>query len=191
MKYLKLSKTSWLILAAGLFIVVMAGLGITRSQQAKEQGRLADELNTSQQSLATLQITGLQSQLDELQRTAAAEQLQLEAAQQQMDRTVVSVDVTDQFFSIANTCGVRVMNLSTSPITPGDYEGIGLSTVSLNVDVEGEVPALIDFVETLNNDFTTGLIKSTQIDIPPSSANQTPSASIQIIIYSNEGNENG
>ncbi len=191
MKYLKLSKTSWLILAAGLFIVVMAGLGITRSQQAKEQGRLADELNTSQQSLATLQITGLQSQLDELQRTAAAEQRQLEAAQQQMDRTVVSVDVTDQFFSIANTCGVRVMNLSTSPITPGDYEGIGLSTVSLNVDVEGEVPALIDFVETLNNDFTTGLIKSTQIDIPPSSANQTPSASIQIIIYSNEGNENG
>jgi hypothetical protein len=191
MKYFKLSKTSWLILAAGLFIVVTAGLGITRSQQAGEQGRLDDELSASQQSLAALQITSLQSQLDELHQTAVEEQKQLEAAQQQMDQTVVSVDVTDQFFSIAGTCGVRVMNMSTLPITPNVYEGIGLSTTSLNVAVEGEVPALIDFVETLNTDFTTGLIKSTEIDIPPSSANETASASIQIIIYSYEGNENG
>ena len=45
MKGLKLSKTSWLILSAGVFIVVLAGLGLTRSQQMKEQTKVADELN--------------------------------------------------------------------------------------------------------------------------------------------------
>jgi TolA-binding protein len=191
MKYLKLSKTSWIILAAGLFIVVMAGLGITRSQQLQEQGRLDDELGISQQSLANLQITDLQLQLDELQQTAAQEQLQLDETQKQLEQTVVSVDVTDEFFSIASNCGVMVINLITSPIVPNIYEGIGLSTTSLNAAVEGALPNLIDFVERLNNDFTTGLIKSTQIDIPPSSSNETPSASVQMIIYSYEGNDNG
>jgi len=191
MKYLKLSKTSWIILAAGLFIVILAGLGITWSQQNQEEKRLKDELDTTQQGIASMQIEGLQAQLDELLQTTAAEQAQLNAAQTQLDQTVVSVDVTDKFFSIASTCGVMVINLSTSPIVPNIFEGIGLSTTLLSAVVEGATPALIDFVESLNNDFATGLTKSSQIDIPPSSSNETSSAMIQLIIYSYEGNDNG
>jgi hypothetical protein len=191
MKYLKLSKTSWLILAAGIFVVVLAGLGIARSQQLSEQGRLDEELSFSQMSLDNLQIDELQFQLEELQQTAEEEQLQLDEAVQLLDQTVVSVEVTDEFFAIAESCGVLVVNLNTSPILPNKYEGIGLSATSLNAAVEGAVPNLIDFVESLNNDFTTGLIKFTQIDIPPSSSNETPSASVQMIIYSYEGNNNG
>jgi hypothetical protein len=191
MKHLKLSKASWLILAVGLFVVVAAGLGITRSQQAQEQGRLNDELELSQKNLAAIQITGLQSQLDELQQTADEAQLKLDEAQRQLDQTVVSVDVTDEFFSIASYCGVKVINLSTSPIVPNKYEGIVLSATSLSAAVEGQLPALVDFVEALNNDFTTGLIETAQIDIPPSTSNATPSASIQMIIYSYEVNDNG
>jgi hypothetical protein len=191
MKMLKLSKTSWLILATGLFILVMAGLGIIRSQQAKEQGRLSDELSTSQQSLDALQITGLQSQLTGLQQKALQDQQQLDAAQKQLEQTIVSVDVTDKLFSIANTCGVSIISLDTAPIIPNKYEGIGLYQTSINGQVEGQLPALIDFVERLNNDFSTSLVKSTEIDIPPVSSNETPSVNIQITIYSYEGNENG
>jgi predicted PurR-regulated permease PerM len=191
MKYLKLSKTSWLILAVGLFVVVMAALGITRSQQAQEQGRLTDELEASQMSLAGLKIADLQTQLEQLQQQVDKAQLQFDEAQKQLDQTVVSVDVTDKFFSIASNCGVKVINLGTSPIVPSIYEGIGLSITSINAVVEGELAALIDFVESLNRDFTTGLIKSALIDIPPSSSDETPSANIQIIIYSYEGNDNG
>jgi hypothetical protein len=191
MKYLKLSKTSWLILAVGLFVVVAAGLGITRSQQAQEQGRLSEELELSQKSLAAIQVTGLQSQLDALQQSADEAQLKLDEAQSELDQTVVSVDVTEEFFSIASYCGVKVINLNTSPIVPNLFEGIGLATTSLNAMVEGQLSALIDFIEALNSDFTTGLIKATQIDIPPSTDNETPSASIQMIIYSYEVNDNG
>jgi DNA-binding protein YbaB len=191
MKFLKLSKTSWLILATGLFLVVVAALGITRSQQAKEQGRLTEELAASEQSLAALQITGMQSQLQGLQQKAAQDQEQLQTARKALEQTIVSVDVADKFFSIASACGVNVTSLNTSPIMPINYEGITLSQTAINGAVEGDLPALINFVESLNNDFTTGLIKLTEIDIPPVSANETPSANIQIIIYSNEGSDNG
>jgi hypothetical protein len=191
MKYLKLSKTSWIVLAAGIFVVVLAGLGITHSQQLSEQGKLDDELSISQSSLANLHIDALQLELQELQQTAEDTQLQLDQAVQLLDQTVVSVDITDEFFSVAEYCGVLVVNLSTSPITPNMYGGIGLSATSLNASVEGAVPNLIDFVESLNNDFTTALLKSVQIDIPPSSSNETSSANIQMTIYSYEGNDNG
>jgi hypothetical protein len=191
MKYFKLSKTSWLILAAGVFAVVMAGLGITHSQQLSEQGKLDDELSIAQTSLDSLHIEALQLELEELQQTAEEAQLQLDEAVQLLDQTLVSVEVTDEFFSIAEYCGVLVINLSTSPIVPNKYEGMGVSATSLQATVEGDTPNLIDFVESLNNNFTTGLIKLVQVDIPPSSNDEAPSVNIQMTIYSYEGNDDG
>jgi hypothetical protein len=191
MKFFKLSKTSWLILSAGLFVVVLAGLGITRSQQLQEQGKLENDLGVSQKILDKLQVTDLRQRLDELQQKEEEGQLQLEEAKKKLDKTVVSVNITEEFFSIADYCGVLVMNMSTSPIIPNTYEGIGLSTAALNAEVTGELPNLINFVISLNNDFTTGLVKEALINIPPSSENVTPSASVQMIIYSYEGNNNG
>lgn len=187
MKFIKLSKTSWLILSVGIFVVVLAGLGITRSQQLQEQGKLENELGDSQMILDKIKVADLQQRLGELQQNADEEQLQLDEAKNKLDQTVVSVDVTDEFFSIADYCGVVIMSMSTTPIQPNTFEGIGLSTTALNAGVVGELPDLINFVVSLNNDFTTGLIKSTQIIIPASSSNETPSASVQMIIYSYEG----
>jgi hypothetical protein len=187
MKYLKFSKTGWLILSAGIFIVVLAGLGITRSQQLQEQDKLDDELGISQKSLSSLQVTDLQQQLAELQQKADEEQIHLDEAREKLDQTVVSVDVTDEFFSIAEYCGVKIMSISTAPIISNKYEGIELSTTAMNAVATGELPNLIDFVVSLNNGFTTGLVKSTQIDIPPLSGEEAPSVSVQIIIYSYEG----
>ena len=187
MKFIKLSKTSWLILSAGLFIVVLAGLGITRSQQLQEQSKLEEELGISQKILDKIQIADLRQQSDELQQKIEEEQLQLADAKNRLDQTVVSVEVTDEFYSIAEYCNVLVTNMGTTPIQPNEYESIGLYTTSLNLEAIGELPDLINLVLSLNNDFTTGVVKSFQITIPPSSSNETPSANVQMIIYSYEG----
>jgi hypothetical protein len=140
MKYFKLSKTSWIILAVGVFVVVLAGLGITRSQQLSEQEQLDEELSFSQASLNNLHIDLLQLQLDELEQMAETEQLQLEQAVDLLDRTVVSVDITDEFFAIAGRCGVIVINFNTSPISTSLYAGLGLATTSVNAAVDVKWP---------------------------------------------------
>ena len=187
MKFIKLSKTSWLILSAGLFVVVLAGLGITRSQQLQEQKKLEEDLSLSQKSLDKIQVTDLRQQSDEIQQRMQDEQFQLDEAKKRLNQTVISVDVTDEFFSIAEYCNVVVEGMGTTPIQPNQYENIGLSTTALHVEVTGELPDLINLVTSLNNDFTTGLVKSFQITIPPSSENRTPSANVQMLIYSYEG----
>jgi len=186
MKFLKLSKASWLILAAGVFVVVLAGLGITVSQQMQERGQLEEDLSISLKSLEKLDNTELRQRLDELQQLIDDERLQLDEARLRLDKTVVSVDVTDQFFSIADYCSVKVMSMSTSPVQNDKFEGIGLSMTALNSMAEGDLDDIINFVISLNNDFTTGLINTFQIDIPEGSENIT-AVNVQMYVYSYEG----
>jgi hypothetical protein len=195
MKKLKLSKTSWLILAAGIFVVVLGSLGITRSQQLGEKSKLDEDLSLATTVLEKLQDSAnLQTHLDELQRQIEEGEVLLDEAKQRLDQTVVSVDVADELFVIADYCGVVVRTLTTSPIKPNEYEGIGLDMTSMNILADGDLDNLINFVTSLNDDYTTGLIRSFQISIPDSSVtdNSTlPNVNIQMTIYSYEGNDNG
>jgi hypothetical protein len=190
MKFLKLSKTSWLILSAGVFVVVLAGLGITRSQQMQEQGKLSQELGISQKSLDNLQVNDLKVRLDELQQRTEEAELQLDEARSRLDKTVVSVDVTDEFFSIAHYCGVIIMTMNNSPIKSTKFEGVGLQTTSLTATAYGDLDSILQFVMSLNNDFTTGLVRSFQIDINED-PDVLPTLSVQMVIYSYEGTNDG
>jgi hypothetical protein len=191
MKFIKLTKTGWLILAAGVFVVVLASLGVTRAQQLNQKSKLDADLSNSTQVLEKLQVTDLRQQLDDLQQKVEEGEVLRDEAAQRLNETVVSVDVSDELFTIANYCGVTVMNLVTTPIRQGQLEGIGLDSTTMNIHVDGDLPNLVNFITSLNNDYTTGIVKSYQISVPMSSGNASPSANIQIIIYSYEGNNNG
>jgi len=187
MKGLKLSKTSWLILAAGVFIVVLAGLGVTRSQQLKEQTQLDEELSLSTMRVDKAQTEELLPQLEELQQRIEESSEQLTEVKNRMRQTVESTDVTEKFFVIAEYCGVEIMNLSTMRISTDVVEGIECSTISISATIEGEVPNIIDFIVRLNEGFTTGNIESAQIFIPEESSEDKPSASISMVVYAYEG----
>jgi len=188
MKGLKLSKTSWLILSAGIFIVVLAGLGVTRSQQLQEQTQLDEELSLSSMRVDSIQVADLRPQLEELQQRLEESEAQLIEVKDRLHQTVVSADVTDKFFVIAEYCGVEIMNLGTTQKSTHAVEGISCSTISITTTVEGEVASIIDFIISLNDGFTTGNVQSAQISIPEDSSDSEPLASIQMVVYSYEGN---
>ncbi len=184
---MKLSKISWLILSAGVFIVVLAGLGLTRSQQLQEQTRLDEELVITETRLNNLQVTQLRQQQEELQEQLDENIIELAEAKDKLRWPIASVDVTDEFFSIAHYHGLEVMRLSTSTIKPEMLTVIGCSTISLTASVTGDLSDVINFIISLNNDFTTGIVESINISIPETSSENQPSANIQMIIYSYEG----
>jgi hypothetical protein len=163
MKGVKLSRTSWLILAAGVFLVVLAALGLTRSQQMKDQSKLAGDLDASQKKLATINTAPLSQQLENLKVKVDESTTLLESAQARLRQTVISVDVTDEFFKIANDSSVNVTTMATSTINTADYGGISLSTTSLSASVAGTVENVIKFINALNNGYLTGNVDSAQI----------------------------
>jgi hypothetical protein len=191
MKGLKLSKTSWLILATGVFIVVLAGLGLTRSQQLKEQSKVADDLSLSEKQLGALQTAQLSQQLENLRVKLDESQTQLKEAQAMLRQTVISVDVTEEFFKIADYCSVNVTNLSTTTIAQAKYQAITCSTISLTATVTGKETNIINFIIALNNGYTTGNVQSAQVTVAaPTDEDSEPESStgsVSMIIYSYEG----
>lgn len=189
MKVLKLSKTSWLILSAGIFVVILAGLGLTRSQQLKEQTKLEEELSISTMRVDTVQISHLRPQLDELQQKIDESKSQLNDVKDRLHQTVVSADVTEKLFAIAEYCGVDVNNMSNTTISADEIAGISCSTTSISATVNGEIEDIVDFLIGVNDGYTTGYVQSAYISIPDESddSSEKPSASFMMVIYSYEG----
>lgn len=184
---MKLSRTSWLILSAGVFIVILIGLGLSNSQQAKEKDKLDEDLSITEMRLDKLQFTTMQQDLGKIQEQIDENMIRLTEDKDRLRQPIESIDVTDEFFLIASYCDVLVMNISSSKISNDTLEGIPCSVITLSSSVAGKVTDLIHFVISLNDDYSAGVVESTQISIPEGSENTTSTANIRMIIYSYEG----
>ncbi len=162
---MKLSKTSWIILIVGVLVVAFGTLGIARAQQVQEQKQLDEELAVAEKRLSNLQLKELRSRKSELEVQIEQTASQLETTKDSLRQSVESIEVTDSVFEIAEACGVEIIDVSSSELGTDDLEGVAYSIIQLNMRVEGDVPNLISFVIKLNDDFTTGAVRSVQMDI--------------------------
>ncbi len=193
MKGLKLGKTSWLILSAGIFLVILVSLGVTRSGQLKEQTRLEEELTISTARVEKIEVTDLRPQLDELERRLVEAESQRSEAAARLNQMIDSVDVTDKFFAIAGHSNVVINTISNSLLSSKSINGVNCATISIGASISGDISDIIDFIISLNDGYTTGFVQSAQINTSvESSDNGTPApapatTSIQMIVYSYEG----
>jgi hypothetical protein len=157
----------------------------------KEQNKLADDLALSEKSLAAIQTTQLSQQLENLKARLDESEAQLKESQTRLRQTVVSVDVTEEFFKVAEYCSVNVTALSTTIIAQAKYEGVTCSTISITPASSVKIH-IVNFIIGLNNDYTTGNVQSAQITIAPKTEDDetgeaASTASVNMIIYSYEG----
>ena len=187
MKGFKFSKTGLLILAAGVFVVVLAVLGITRYGQMSEQTELNDELSLSVMRLNNLDLKPFQVQLAELQEQFKDNEIQVEEAKNRLVQTVISVDVTDKFYEIAAYQSVIIDSISTTKNQTEVYESVKCSLITINAAVTGDLSHVIDFIAGLNDNFDTGFVRSAQIAITDAAAENGTTANVMMIVYSYEG----
>jgi hypothetical protein len=188
LKGLKFSKTGGLILSAGIFVVVLAGLGITRSGQLSEQGKLGTDLASSQARLDKVDTNTYEFQLTELNQQLADNQQQLAEVKDKLRQKIESVDVSDKFYEIAAFYSVNVTVMGTTKVSGDTYQGVEMAVISLNGMASGAFPDVIKFIAGLNNNFSTGFVQSVEIEVAKPETEEVSSASISLIVYSYEGN---
>lgn len=189
MKNLRLSKTSWLILSAGVFLVILAGLGLTRSQQLQDQSTSTDELQIATARLAKIDVTELKNQVESLQQQITLDQADLQDATSRLSKSVVSADVAEEFYAIGEASGVLVESFTSTPIAANSLEGIPVSETSVTGRVSGTLAQVVSFVINVNTSFRTGYVKSATLQIdsttdPELGQEAYTRASVQMIIYS-------
>lgn len=184
---MKLSKTSWLLLAVGIFIIAFVGLGAVHYQQVQQENRLDDELALAQLKLKGIKLEQLSYQQEELEKQLGQTISWSGTAKAILSQPIRSVATSETLFDTAAVYGVEVTEISSPGLASDELEGITGSVLALTVRVEGDVSDLISFIIKLNNNLTTGVVKSVEISVPETTSEGKSSANIQLVIYTYQG----
>ena len=212
---MKLSKTAWLILIIGIFVLASGSLYWLYLQEEREQQELSQTLSNTQTTLPVLaaERAHLESTLTELEDRLAQVTSQLKTAKAVFPNTSVqSIEVDELLFGIADNFGLEMMLITAT--APSEHqvqvkvEDIEVGDVtylltSFSVQLKGQVDDILDFVDTVVNhsDFTTATVELVSITVPnPVSENErmalsedeikereTPFVTIKLIIYTYKG----
>jgi len=195
---MKFSKITWILLATGVLVILVASLGMVYSQQGNEQSRINEEIALAQLRLKKYpaQLQELDSQQEELESRLAEAESQLRTAKISLDQFPQNIEASDALFVIAQNCHVEVTEVSSEGLGTETLEGVTLSALQLTVTVEGDVLNLIDFIHRWTKQYSTGVVKSVAIYVPEPPdeeeeeeiEEEKPSATINLLIYSYEGN---
>jgi len=183
---MKISKASWMILGAGIFIIVLAGLGVTRSGQITQLDSLSENLSVNAARLNNFKVGQQQAEVDEYQQQLKDVLDQVNEVKDKLKQTVISVDVADKFYDIATFSNVIVVNLNTTKISEEPYASIDCDTIAVSGQVSGTRGDIIKFIIALNDNFTTGFVQAAQV---VSSDNKTSSVNLQMSVYTRKENE--
>ena len=136
MRFMRLSKTAWLILGIGIFVIALGGLYFIYSREGDQQEQLNDSLSVAQAALLTLvsekedwesQLTQQESQLTQQESQLTQRESQLAQATSLLDTTqasfpssVESIEYDELLFNFAHGYNLRITELFSSE--PGNEE---------------------------------------------------------------------
>lgn len=183
---MKISKTSWIIIIIGAFMIALIGLGAVRSQQVNQQIQLDEELTSAELKLDRLQLEQLSHQEEELERQLSQIKSQSETARAALSQSIESIEVSGILFDIAEHNNVEVTEINSSGLATAELDGLTCLVLPLTASVSGNVTDLASFVTKLNDDLITGVIKSVEI-IVPEMVGEPALANIQLVIYGYRG----
>lgn len=184
---MKISKKTGLIITAGIFIIVFAGVCMVFFQRLGEQDKLSEELKAVQVRLGGIQLGPLSSEKTELEEQLSQTTSQFEAVKAVLSQPIGSIAASDILLDIAQEHGVAVTEMSSSAPAEGGLEEVSCSVISLIAKVEGDVSTLVSFITDLNSRLTTGVVKSVTITIPETFISDNATADIQIAFYNYQG----
>jgi hypothetical protein len=170
---LKLSKTSWIFLAAGIFLIVGFSLIMARSQQTEQQNTLQEDLRKANLNLSQIKLEDLTAQRDALTLKIDEYETQTAETRAILTSSKDSIDTTDTILEEAQTLGVYIKDLSSPGVATEVLDGNTCEILSLNIIVRGNIRNIADFVRGLSKTFPTSVIKSMQIKISPPSPTPT------------------
>jgi len=194
----KLSRKAIIFLVIGVFVILVAGLGMAYSRQEGEQSQLDQELTLAKQRLEkyTGEEAEFASQQKELESRLAKAESRLRAAKANLYQSIESIEASDTLFTLAQDCGVEVVKIQSPGVATQAIGEVTLSALSLTVTIEGDVLNVIGFVSEWTKEYPTGMVESVVVTVPQppdaeaeeaQTGEENPSADINICIHTYEG----
>lgn len=188
---MKLSKASWMILGAGIFIIVLAGMGVARSGQLKTQASINEELAVVSTRLNNVNSNQFQMEISELEQQLKDINGQVVEAKDRLKQNIISVDVSEKFYDIADYYHITITSFSSTTISDSALMNIGCEMISVSATVDGKLTDMINFIIGLNNNYATGFAGSAQLSVSQVTGQDYAAANVQMTVYTLKEGANG
>ena len=181
---MRISKTSQWILTIGILAILLISLGVMYSRQKAEQGQLSTSIAEANQSLIKY-TTEYAAQREDVEKRLNEANSRIAGLQSEFRQYTESIEINEALFEAAEDAKVTITKLSSSIPTDEELSGITYRVFSLSITAEGEVVALLNFVNKISGRFSAVTIESVKISVPEEEAEreEIPTISLKLKIY--------
>jgi hypothetical protein len=189
----KISKVSLLFLIVGVVVIAALSLGMTHSSQSDQQKQLQSQLMDANKKLSLMDNQTLVAQQAQLTQDISKYTSQIDATKGKLTSNWDSIDAIKQVLSLAGRLNVDVSSITSSPVGAEQLGGTPCDTLTVDIQIQGAISNVRDFVLGLSQNFPTGMVKSVQLDVltPASDAPADPGkdtkANVHLVIYTYGG----
>jgi hypothetical protein len=138
---MRFSKTAWIVLGVGVFVIFAAILMWLYFQETNEHGLLEEELLQKEDQLAILtsQQQSLESNLTQLQSTLTQELSRFEAARSKFPVSVESIEIDELLFNIVDTHDLEIISINSAETITSEIDDVIFSITPFIVSIGGRV----------------------------------------------------
>jgi hypothetical protein len=190
---MRLSRTAWLVLGIGIFVIALATLYTVYSRQSSEQEELKKSLAGAHLPKLISQREALESQLTEQQSRLAEAQSSLSTAQASFPKLPASIDYDEVLSEIAHDYSLEVMSMAAAEPREKKVEDVTYIVISFEVEVRGEVNSMLGMVNAIATDerLTSAGVELVNIKVPQVATEgeepEKPLGTIKFVGYSYGG----
>ena len=168
---MRLSKTAWLILGIGIFVIALGSLYWVYLGQRNEQRQLNDSLSAKEADLSRFvserangesQLTQSESELTQLESELTQATSLLNSTEASFPELVESIEYDEELFKIADDYNVKIISLTASEPTDEVGENITYPVTYFTVVIRGQTAAMLNFINAITTDeyFTTATVET-------------------------------
>jgi hypothetical protein len=188
---MKLSKTAWWILGIGFFVIALVTLVMFYVGNSGEAKQLEDSLQVNESLLIQFRADreSLNSQLLQLKEQLDEAEVAYNQNKTNFSKAVRSIEYDQEIFSIANDNDLDVISLTALEPFENTLDDIIFKNTIFKVEVQGTVQKILTFIHDVaaGSYFDSADVEMVDLEVPEAGQEGEPSAIIEIIIYSYEG----
>ena len=193
---MKISKPTRWILTIGILVILLASVGVNYARQKAEQGELNANIAQAQQDFIKYTrehpAQEYTAQKEDLETRINQANSRIADAQSELRQYTESIEINKTLFEAADEANVTIIKLTSSPPKKEELNGITYQAFTLSINAEGEVVALLNFLDKVSQRFSTSAINSVEIDVPREDeeeeveSEQKPTIDLGLKIYAYE-----
>ena len=175
-----LNKRLLIIISAGLFCVGLISIWVAYLSEVKEQKAISDQLSLVEEQTEDISIEDiLDKQQVEKERIADFEG-QIAATQMRISVPLITSDIFQDILTTANSTDVHITSINSNPVSSEAITGINYRAMTVDFSIAGSANELYDFIDSMSQYFTTGILKTLSVNIQGESS----VATMRFTVYS-------